>query len=169
MSEKPKKRLVGRTEYVLRKTLAISLSVGLTACGIGGALLLLRLLLGYYLDARTDRGPHWLPPGTGANYDGQDLPLRGLFSAIAWRLCVTVLPILLITGLTLWWGSRKSWKTLRALQPINFADIAALPEIETLVRASDLPPSYQQAELLRATPQGSETPLEELLRATTNR
>ena len=42
-----------------------------------------------------------------------------------------------------------------------------LPPAESLVRASDLPPSHQQTELLRAAPQGSETPPEELLRATT--
>ena len=44
-----------------------------------------------------------------------------------------------------------------------------LPETETLVRPSDLPPSHLQAELLRAAPQGSETPPEELLRATQNK
>jgi len=42
------------------------------------------------------------------------------------------------------------------------------PEVETLIRPSDLPPSNQQAELLRAAQDGKETPAEELLRANTN-
>ncbi len=41
------------------------------------------------------------------------------------------------------------------------------PEVETLVRASDSAPTDQQAELLRATQYGKETPAEELLKATT--
>lgn len=40
---------------------------------------------------------------------------------------------------------------------------------ESLVRASDLPPTHPRAELLRATPYGQETPAEELLRATQRR
>ncbi len=43
------------------------------------------------------------------------------------------------------------------------------PPVETLVRASDLPSTHKQTELLRAAPQGSDTPAEELLRASTNR
>ena len=39
------------------------------------------------------------------------------------------------------------------------------PPEDTLLRASDLPPSHQQAELLRAAKPGQETPPEELLRA----
>ena len=42
-----------------------------------------------------------------------------------------------------------------------------LLEGETLLRASDLPPFHQQAELLRSAEYGKETPAEELLRAST--
>ena len=44
-----------------------------------------------------------------------------------------------------------------------------LPPEESLLRPSDLPPSHQQAELLRAAKPGQETPPEELLRAGGNR
>ena len=43
-----------------------------------------------------------------------------------------------------------------------------MPPKESLVRASDMPPSHQQTELLRAAQNGKETPPEELLRATTS-
>ena len=60
-------------------------------------------------------------------------------------------------------------RTVERAAPITMRTTSILSPEETLVRASDLPPTHQQAELLRAAPQGSETPLEELLRATTNR
>ncbi len=50
--------------------------------------------------------------------------------------------------------------------PVTRHKTGDLPEVETLVRASDLPPSHQQAELLRAAQPGQETSPEELLRAT---
>jgi hypothetical protein len=60
-------------------------------------------------------------------------------------------------------------KAIERVAPITRHNTGHLPAAETLVRASDLPPSHQQAELLRAAPQGSETPAEELLRAGMNR
>jgi hypothetical protein len=166
MSEKPQKRLVSWTEYTLRKTLAIFLSVGLSACAIGFMLVLVCAAYFYFSEVRDAAA---LSPAEHTSRMNSDFDLTGIGFVIAGELCVYLLPPLLITGLALWWGSRKSWKTVRAIQPLNFADTTALPETETLVRASDLPPSDQQAELLRAAPQGSETPPEELLRATTNR
>ena len=62
--------------------------------------------------------------------------------------------------------SRKAQK-IEPVAPITRHNTGNLPEVETLVRASDLPPSHQQAELLRAVQNGKETPPEELLRATT--
>ena len=161
MSEKPKKRLVSWTEYVLRKTLAISLSASLSVCAVASVLLVLGLPYSYYWEVRlrAEEGP----PSPSDNFD-----LTGLGFYIACWLCLILLPILGIAASVLWCGSRKSWKTVRALQPIHYADTSNLPEVETLVRASDRP-SGQQAELLRAAPQGSETPAEELLRATTSR
>jgi len=53
--------------------------------------------------------------------------------------------------------------------PITKHTTSSLPPEETLVRASGLPPSNQQSELLRGVvPPTSETPPEELLRANTN-
>jgi hypothetical protein len=72
--------------------------------------------------------------------------------------------------LTLWVG-KSMYTRAGNMEPVTLItrhNIADLPAVETLVRASALPPSHQQSELLRAAPQGSETPPEELLRATTN-
>ncbi len=57
---------------------------------------------------------------------------------------------------------------VKRVVPITKRSSHLLPPEETLVRPSDLPRSHQQAELLRAATHGSETPAEELLRATTN-
>ena len=56
-------------------------------------------------------------------------------------------------------------RTIEPIAPITRHNTGQLPEVETLVRASDAPPSQQQTELLRAARQGSETPSEQLLRA----
>jgi hypothetical protein len=50
--------------------------------------------------------------------------------------------------------------------PITRRNAHHLPLEGSLVRASDAPPSQQQAELLRAAQHGKTTPAEELLRAT---
>lgn len=50
--------------------------------------------------------------------------------------------------------------------PITQENVSILSSGEILVRSSEAPLSPQQAELLRATPQGSETSPQELLRAT---
>jgi hypothetical protein len=71
------------------------------------------------------------------------------------------------------WSARITYycfKEERKVERVKFVTKRTshlLPPEESLVRPSDLPPSRQQAELLRAAPQGSETPAEELLRATT--
>jgi hypothetical protein len=56
---------------------------------------------------------------------------------------------------------------METVAPATRHNIGDLPDVETLGRASDLPPSQQQAELLRAAKSSQETPPEELLRATT--
>lgn len=60
-------------------------------------------------------------------------------------------------------------KDIEPVRPLTSYNVHQLSPEDSLVRASDLPPSHQQAELLRAVPQGSETPPEEMLRADTNR
>jgi hypothetical protein len=66
------------------------------------------------------------------------------------------------------WCCKHFVVTAKKIEPIRLhtkraTDLLA-PE-ESLIRASDRPPSQQQAELLRAAGQGAETPAEELLRA----
>lgn len=60
-------------------------------------------------------------------------------------------------------------KQIKPVRPVIAHNAHKFTPREILLRASDLPPSHQQAELLRAAPQGCETPAEDLLRATTNR
>ena len=69
--------------------------------------------------------------------------------------------------LTLWYGKTlfKAATQIRPVVLITKHNAKYLPEVETLVRASDLPTSRQQAELLRVAKPGQETPPEELLRA----
>ena len=56
-------------------------------------------------------------------------------------------------------------KSIEQVERITSSNIHLLPSKESLVRASSLPPS-QHAELLRSPQEASETPAEELLRAT---
>ena len=77
----------------------------------------------------------------------------------AYKIIGTVLVLLAF-------GLYRKERTVERVAPITRYTTSALPPEQTLVRASALPPSHQQAELLRAAPQGSETPAEELLRAT---
>jgi hypothetical protein len=65
--------------------------------------------------------------------------------------------------------SLLTWLRQRQIQFVapNLArKTGPLPEVETLVRPSDLPPAQQSAELLRGAHIGQETAPEELLRAT---
>jgi len=58
-------------------------------------------------------------------------------------------------------------RTIEPVAAIIRHNSGQLPEVETLVRASEVPPPHHQAELLRGVaPPTSETPPEELLRAT---
>jgi len=71
------------------------------------------------------------------------------------------------TGMLLMCGAvtyRKSHK-IAAVELTTPQNAHLLPPEETMVRASDLPPSQQEAELLRAAAQEQETPADQLLRA----
>jgi hypothetical protein len=73
------------------------------------------------------------------------------------------------TSIGLFWagGNRISKvKKLRTVELLTPQRAKYLPEIDTLVRGSELSPSQRQAELLRPVKSGQETPPEELLRAT---
>ena len=63
------------------------------------------------------------------------------------------------------WRLGKAAFVAERVTPITRRNTGDIPEVESLVRPSDLPPSHQQAELLRAAKPGQETPPEELLRA----
>ncbi|MCW3097909.1 MAG: hypothetical protein JWL77_3527 [Chthonomonadaceae bacterium] len=135
MSEKPKKRLVSKGQYVeilLGKIVLYSVA----GCMLSAGLFFLALAVGFSF---------WL---------------RG----------VVVMPLIFGAGAcaVIWFSKRffVEAKEIEWVQPITVHNAHLLPVQETLVRPSDLPPSHQQAELLRAAPQGSETPPEELLRAT---
>ena len=71
-------------------------------------------------------------------------------------------PLMLLLAFYLFKKGRK----VERVVPITKRTTSTLPPEESLVRASNLPPSQQQAELLRAAQHGKETPSEELLRAT---
>jgi len=80
--------------------------------------------------------------------------------------------ILSLLGLMGIFMSKTLFDQIEKMEPVALLtkeNAKHLPEIETLVRAADLPPSDQQAELLRAAPQGSETSSEELLRPSVTR
>jgi len=72
-----------------------------------------------------------------------------------------------ITILALWCSLRlfEKGRQIEPGRPLTDHTVHLLPPEETLVRASDIPPSLQPTELLRAVQTDSETPPEELLRA----
>ena len=68
--------------------------------------------------------------------------------------------------LTIGFLTKQNVESSQPLIPLTDRNAHLLPVEETLVRGSDLPPTIQQAELLRATQAGQEIAPEELLRAT---
>jgi len=144
MSKKPGKRLVSKKQYVLAvgtKTLLSVSGFGLCVGGLVGlaSCLVLCMLV-----------------GSDSHHVAGAWSVLGTLSAM-WVVLLAAGRILLKKG--------KKLDTGILLTRANTGD---LPEVETLVRASDRPPSHQQAELLRgvAPLPTSETPPEELLRAT---
>jgi hypothetical protein len=75
--------------------------------------------------------------------------------------------ILSVVCLAVIWIGKAIFKKAQRIEPVALRrkqSAIPLPEAETLVRASDSPPTDSQ-ELLRGARQGSETPVNELLRA----
>jgi hypothetical protein len=154
------KRIVSKGEYVFRKTLAIGLSVSLFVCGISIVLLLLSVQYSSDLDAslfatclKTEHTKDGVPWCERRHYF--DFAMMGFI----------FLTVLLFVSFLLRWGKRKTWETVRAMQPINSALTADLPASDNLVRASKEPKQEQQAVLLRAATEGLETSSEQLVRA----
>ena len=146
MKQEPGKRIVSKGEYVAAKTYAFTLSGATILCGLAIALLLLALPICWGIDTHES-----------------DI-LVSLFLCASFT-CVFCLPILLLIGIWLLRGSRKSWKTVRTMQPINYANTAELPAADSLVRASQEPLQAQQTVLLRAARETTEGQEDELLRA----
>ena len=89
--------------------------------------------------------------------------------------CVAELPLYFVWfAITIVWESRNYFVDSVLLKPerplITQVGQSVSPKWvspkEFLLRPSQVPPSHQQAELLRAAVYGKETPMEELLRAT---
>jgi len=146
MSEKPGKRLVSKGQYVqtvIGKGGLYSVAISLYACTpVLLCISLFCLVIGVI---------------TGSDPDGFDRTtmfiLCGCFLALA-------------VG-AIWCGTKFFDKAakIEEVTPLTKTNTGSLPEVETLVRPSDLAPSHQKAELLRAAQHSQETPPEELLRA----
>ncbi|MCW3054940.1 MAG: hypothetical protein JWN14_4110 [Chthonomonadales bacterium] len=156
MNEKPKKRLVGWTQYVriAGRGTALKLS-GATLVGIAGVSSLLSCLMLFFCLSTWMMWRH-------EQWD-QDI--------MDWVRGTGVLGTFFgVSGIASLIGAVKVWKEAQKVESVILLtkhNIANLPAVETLVRPSDLPHSHQQAELLRGVgPPLYETPPEELLRAT---
>ena len=142
MSEKPRKRLVGWNQY-----LAILGKKGIIY-GIG-FLCIIAVCVCFL----------------GVGSAGVWILLRGADNFVVTLIvCGVSVGILMLRSGKFLYTKAKS---MEAVALITRHNTGHLPAVETLVRASGLPPSHQQAELLRAAQYGNETPPEELLRATT--
>ncbi len=146
MSEKPRKRLVSKREYI--KILRADISIFTSHLSI------IVMLLGagvFFL---------WMAWGMVSSFLVLQSPWYAYLLPI---LCVGLSLLPLYIGLILMLlVDTPNVKTVTFIASKTAPPIS--PE-ESLLRASDLPPSHQQAELLRAAGQGAETPPEELLRA----
>lgn len=154
--EESNKRFVSTGAYACRKMLAKGMSAGVIICIAVLLLLAINVPYSFRMEAREEaacvaRGNTWDPM----------ISVAGMSEAIF----VILAPPLVIVLLSLWYGSRRSWKTVRTMQPINFANTADLPAPDTLVRASQEPEQAQEAVLLRASVEKQEQHEEQLLRA----
>jgi hypothetical protein len=147
MSEKPQKRLVSKGRYVwsmTSRTILLAFSVLFALIGAYGVLGIL-FSIAFNVTGMSET-------------DGRDnLFVLFLTAAILFTAGVFFL------AYSFW----KKERTIERVAPITKRTTSTLPPEESLVRASAVPPSQQQAELLRAAQYGKETPAEELLRATT--
>ncbi|MCW3099374.1 MAG: hypothetical protein JWL77_4992 [Chthonomonadaceae bacterium] len=149
MSEKPQKRLVGLIEYLEKASEKAETYAFASTFGCVGVVLLLWSVIGIVAG--------------GYNAYRRDIG----YAIFVWTGSAVVAGL----GLGALRCAKSLFREAKQIVPVALltkASLNRLPAVETLVRASDLPPAHQQSELLRAAPQGSETPPEELLRATTN-
>jgi predicted membrane metal-binding protein len=139
-TEKPQKRLVGKGRYYTVVGIKISLSavsVVLAIAGVAGVVFCaVTMIWSIFRPDYMFPLPEYIP----------------IFCVIIFLFCCS---------LHVWLWQRQ----IKPVAPIMRHNTGDLPEVETLVRASNLPRSHQQAELLRAAGQEAETPPEQLLRA----
>lgn len=164
MSEKPGKRLVSKKEYLRAVSkkggllLNSWLMFGLSAFYCVAALLFLVFVAVVSLMVVTGRNP-----GTWARgWDGANAVFAFLIALVGAGI-----------ARAMYRTAQKSQEEADRIEidviPMTRANLRAVTASETLVRASDLPPSHQKAELLRAARLDQEAPPEELLRASITR
>ena len=147
-TEKPKKRIVSKGEYLSTlgtKGGLFSTAIVVGSVGLGFLLLAALSIIQFAVSLRSEIGV-------------------GLFEIF--KMLGGLIPGAI--GLTAIWYCKvaiKSARDIEAVTPITRHNTGHLPEVETLVRGSDRPATAEQAELLRAAGQGAETPSEQLLRA----
>ena len=161
MTKTKTKRVVGAKEYAARKTLAVSLSGGVFVGCAGIAILLASMPYACYLD-RIAEAQARIEQGRPPDYTG-DLDMLYSYYGRALFFCRILIPTLMFGTLVLWLTSRKSWNTVRGLQPITQANTGDMLVADSLVRPSDYPVQDHKVELLRAGEVGNETPADELL------
>lgn len=149
MGEKPRKRLVQRRPYLKTTFNKCGLySIALGFGGVGCILLAFSipvLLLTLVILFRTPAPAPQL--------------FRVLFFGIALGLA----------SLGSFWVGRNRFLAAKRIEPVELLtpqNTYLLPPAESLVRASQVPPSPQKAELLRAASDGRDIPKEQLLRGT---
>ncbi|MCW3098546.1 MAG: hypothetical protein JWL77_4164 [Chthonomonadaceae bacterium] len=148
MSEKPQKRLVSLMEYLEKASEKAETYTFASAFGCVGIVMLLWSVIGI----------------VAGGYSAYQRDIG--YAVFVWTGSAVVAGL----GLGALWCAKYLFREAKQIAPVALltkASLNRLPEIETLVRASDVPPSHQQAELLRAAQYGKETPAEELLRAST--
>ncbi|MCW3100275.1 MAG: hypothetical protein JWL77_5893 [Chthonomonadaceae bacterium] len=145
MSEVSQKQLVSKRRYVwlmVRRCLLACCSI---LCPfIALAFMFASLMLGFCV---------LVPPA------GMEWRLAAAVLTLITALCMVAFGVLAIRLM------KQEEKTV-SVAPITRRNARHLPPQENLVRASDVRPTQQHAELLRASLYGKTTPSEELLRAT---
>jgi hypothetical protein len=157
-TEKPKKRLVGKIEYLRIMATKWALSWAAVTLLVFGLIMFVNAVGNLVHDAFFSE--FRFQPTTAVNL-GRFTPTdQNYFLALAVFLggiCLTIM-----------WVGQAMFTKARKIEPVELVtrhNTGHLSEVETLVRGSDRPPTDQQAELLRAAGQGAETPPEQLLRA----
>jgi hypothetical protein len=153
-TEKPKKRLVSNCEYVM-KLLDKGSSHAFAIMVVGGGCAILFGSLQVIGSAARLAAEVRMTPSIPAGIN------------TTWMIAEFSLLSILCMG-AIWYGVKmfKAAEKKESVALITRHNTGFLPEVETLMRSSDVPATDTQAELLRALEQKAETHTEQLLRAT---